>query len=80
VSDDRDVIRLFVTGEIDYARQCVADWDELEALTEAGLDIGGHWGDDSDRYGELCGCVAAQRAFPPRPWWRDPGSILGDED
>jgi hypothetical protein len=78
--NDRDVIRLFVTGEIQYARQCVSDEDELEALTAAGLGIGGHWGDESERFVDLCGCVAVQRQFPPRPWWRDPGSILSDED
>jgi hypothetical protein len=74
---DPDVVRFFVTSEIDYAKDCVSDWDELEALTEAGLEMGGHWGPDAERYEELlCGCTITHAAFRPTPWWRFPGSIL----
>jgi hypothetical protein len=74
-----DALRLLATAEVDYARGCVADADELLALTEQGRAIGGHWGDDSERYLELCLAVDAHQHFPPRNWWRD-GGLLDRED
>jgi hypothetical protein len=79
-ADPEDVARWFASEEVAYAKRCVEDADELLALTESGLAIGGHWNGESERYGELCAAVAAQRAFPARPWWDDPDCILDRDD